>query len=59
MAVPTSWPGDYVFLLTGLPTVVLNAEADKGGGGGGGGGGGEGFGGCNPPFHIRYLPLFC
>ena len=25
----------------------------KGGYGGGGGGG------CNPPFHIRYLPLFC
>ena len=29
-------------------------EADPGGGGGGGG-----VGGCNPPFHIRYRPLFC
>ena len=26
--------------------------------GGGGGGGGGWVGGCNPPFHIRYLPLF-
>ena len=32
--------------------VVGIPEADPGGGGGG-------FGGCNPPFHIRYRLLFC
>ena len=33
-----------------LPTGYGKSKADTEEGGGGG---------CNPPFHIRYLPLFC